>query len=93
MKRAIAFALAFAIIAFTTPSLAMSEPVTKIKDGAISIISSPLEIVNHTKDELNASTFKPFGLMGGLLKGTVYSIKKLITGVVDIVTSPLHFVK
>lgn len=94
MKKVIAIAMLFAFVAgFATPVLALPEPVSKLKQGVVDIITSPLEIPNHTKTEFEAATFKPFGLLGGLLKGTVYTVKKMATGMVDIILIPVEMVK
>ena len=94
MKRLIALAMIFAfVVCFTTPVLALPEPVTTLKDNLVDIVKAPLEIPNHAKTEMDAATFKPFGLMGGILKGTVYSVKKLVTGVVNIIAIPVGMVK
>ncbi len=88
MKKLMVVAVVFAVVAmFSTPVYA---GVDKLKSGLTDIVRSPLEIVDHTKAEFKDSTFKPFGLMGGLLKGTFYMGKKLVGGVIDVVTFPIE---
>jgi len=85
----IMIALAF-ILTYTTPLFAIPEPLHKVKAGFVTILTSPLEVTNYATDEMETSSFKPFGLIGGILKGSFYMVKKATTGVVDIVTIPLH---
>jgi hypothetical protein len=87
MKKLMAVVVVFAVVALmSTPVYA---GVDKLKTGLTDIVKSPLEIVDHTKAEYNNSTFKPFGVFGGLLKGTFYMGKKIVGGVVDVVTFPI----
>ena len=90
MKRAIALAIAFAFVLFLlTPVFALPEPINKLKGGVVDVIKSPLELPKYTSDEVKSSDFKPFGLVGGLMKGTYHMAKKSIHGVIDIVTFPI----
>lgn len=73
-------------LAFSAPVGA--EPIEKLKSGLTDIVKSPLEIVDHVKMETK-DTFLPFGFVGGLLKGTFYMGKKIVGGVVDVVTFPI----
>ena len=87
MKKLIAVAVVFAVmVMFNAPVYA---GVDKIKTGLTDIVKSPLEIVDHTKAEYKDAKFKPFGLLGGLLKGSFYMGKKIVGGVVDVVTFPM----
>ncbi|OGX05887.1 MAG: hypothetical protein A2Z88_02265 [Omnitrophica WOR_2 bacterium GWA2_47_8] len=90
MKRTILLAFAFIfVMSFTAPAYADHDPVAKLKGGVMSIVNVPYNIGKTTLDEFHASTFKPFGLLGGFLKGTGYGIKDMVTGLVDIVTFPI----
>ena len=94
MKKVIALIVAVVFVfGMTAPIFALPEPVQKVKDGVVDIVSSPLEITNHIKAEYDAATFKPFGVMGGLLKGMFYTLHKAGSGVFKIVTSPLYLIK
>jgi hypothetical protein len=87
MKKLITVAVVCAVVAaFSTPVYA---GVDKLKTGLTDIVRSPLEVVDHTKAEYNSSTFKPFGFVGGMLKGTFYMGKKIVGGVFDVVTFPM----
>ncbi len=76
------------VVAFSTPVGA--TPMEKLKKGFTDIIKSPLEIVDHTKAEAKEAKFVPFGVIGGLLKGTFYMGKKVVGGVIDVVTFPIE---
>ena len=83
--------LAF-VLACVSPVFALPEPITKIKDNVVDIVTAPWEVGHCVVDEVKAAEFKPFGLMGGLLKGGFYSVKKMGTGLVHIVMMPLDYV-
>ena len=87
---AIAMVLAF-VLTYSSPVFSLPEPITKVKDSVVDIVKSPLELGHHVMEETKTAEFKPFGLMGGILKGSFYSVKKMGTGVVDIVTLPLDY--
>ncbi len=96
MKRLSNLLLALTVIvAFTSPSFAYPRTVEKLKDGATSVITSPLQV----KDSLMTETkdvplhVLPFAFVGGLLKGTFYMGKQIVDGTWGIVTSPLEMTK
>lgn len=74
------------VLVFSTP---VSADMAKLKSGLTDIVKSPMQVVDHTKAEYNAATFKPFGLVGGLIKGTFHMGKQIVTGAVDVVTFPM----
>lgn len=57
-----------------------------IKDGAVIMATSPKPFIEAMQDEYVAAKFKPFGVAGGLLKGTYNGVKQLLTGAVRILT-------
>ena len=83
--------LAF-VLTCASPVFSLPEPITKIKDNVVDMVKAPLEMRHYVVDEVQAAEFKPFGLMGGVLKGTFYTVKKLGTGIVHIVTLPLDYI-
>lgn len=90
MKRLLVSVLVAAfVMSMSTAAFALPSPVEKLKGGFGSVISSPLEIKDHTASELKASHYHPFALVGGFFKGTAYMIKKAVSGAVDIVTFPI----
>ena len=90
MKKAIALGVVTALMfLFAAPLFALPEPITKLKGGVEGIVKSPLEIPKHSMDEVKAADFKPFGLVGGLLKGTYHMVDKSVKGALDVVTFPI----
>jgi hypothetical protein len=59
---------------------------TNIKDGITTMVKSPLPLIDSVKDEYNASKFKPFGIVGGFLKGGLYSLKEFSVGLLRALT-------
>ena len=83
-----ALAMVFAVSLVLSTAVS-ADPMEKFKSGLTDIVKSPMEVVDHTKAEVKASTFKPFGFLGGLMKGTFYMGKKAVGGIVDVVTFPI----
>ena len=90
MKRALALTVVFAfVLVMATPAFAeLPKPLDKAYHGIERIVKSPMHLVNDPVDEYKASTFKPFGLMGGILKGIGYTVVESVYGVMEVVTSP-----
>lgn len=65
----------------------------KAKGGFETFFKSPMQVKDHIEAEYEASEFKPFGILGGLFKGTFYFGKDLVTGLVDVLTSPVELTK
>ncbi len=94
MKRAIILMFTVSLLGITAPSFAdLPEPIHKLKGGAMDILSVPYDIGKRTYDEVTVSTFKPFGLVGGLIKGTAFGLKKAVSGAIDVVTFPIDLNK
>ena len=90
MKRMVALAMVFAfVLTFTTPVFALPKPVDKAYHGVEKIVKAPKHLVNDPIDEYKAATFKPFGLMGGIMKGIGYTVVEAVHGMMEVVTSPL----
>ena len=91
MKRTVALALVFAfVLTYTAPVFAeVSKPIDKAYHGLEKIVKAPMHLVNDPMDEYKAATFKPFGLLGGIMKGTAYTVIDGVYGVFEVVTSPL----
>ena len=90
MKRTLSFMIATVVlVAFSTPSFAYPRPVEKLKDGVTAVVTSPLEIKDHTMAEAKDGSFLPFSLPAGLLKGGFYMAKKMVGGALDIATFPI----
>ena len=91
MKRTVALAMVFAfVLTFTTPVLALSsKPMDKAYHGVEKIVKAPKHLVNDPIDEYKAAKFKPFGLMGGIMKGVGYTVVEAVHGAFEVITSPL----
>jgi len=61
----------------------------KLKGGFKDVIMAPLQISNNVKAETANAKFIPFALAGGFLKGSFYMAKQIVSGALNIVTSPL----
>ena len=92
MKNMLSFLVVLVVCAVTTPSFAGS-PVEKFKSGLKSVITSPAQVSDKLMEETKNAKFFPFAFVGGLLKGVFYMGKNIVTGLVDIVTSPLEGLK
>ena len=90
MRHMLSFFIAAVVtVVFAVPSFAYPRPVEKLKDGVIAVVKSPLEIKDYTMAEAKDGSFLPFSLPAGLLKGSFYMAKKMVGGVLDIVTFPI----
>jgi hypothetical protein len=87
MKRMVSFFIALALIAWVTVSFAGTAE--KFKGGFKDVIMAPLQVSNNVKTETTNAKFLPFALAGGLLKGGFYMAKQIVTGTLNMVTSPL----
>lgn len=65
----------------------------RMKSGVEKFYKSPLQLKDNVINEYNASKFKPFGVIGGGLKGVIYMVKDAVTGVVEVVTCPVDWKK
>ena len=59
---------------------------TKLKEGFDTIITSPKPLIDAVKEEYNVAEFKPFGVFGGILKGSFYAIGQFSRGVYRVLT-------
>ena len=91
MKRMLSFLTVFAVFAMATPSFAGS-PVEKFKAGLKDVITSPQQVCDNLQAETKDAKFFPFAFVGGLAKGLFYMGKQIVTGTVEVVTSPLEAV-
>jgi len=90
MKRAIFIFLVLSIVSLSDPSLASTAQT--FKGGVKDILTSPLQISDNVKAETANAKFLPFALVGGLLKGSFYMAKKVVTGTLTVVTAPLDMI-
>jgi hypothetical protein len=88
MKRTISLLIALAVI--STPCFA--DTITKFRGGIKDVVMSPLQVSDSVKTETTNAKFLPFALAGGLVKGSFYMAKQIVTGSLDVVTSPLDMI-
>lgn len=69
-----------------------ADPSAKIQSGIKDVIMSPLQISDNVQAEAKNAKFLPFGLAGGFLKGIYYMGKQIVTGTLDVLTSPLDMI-
>ena len=87
MKRLILVLVVFAVAGLSVPGFA--DTTQKLQGGIRDVMTSPLQVSDSVKSETTNAKFLPFALVGGLLKGTFYMAKQIVTGSMDVVTSPL----
>ena len=88
--------LSLLIIAMFVMAMAASvyaDAGEKLKGGAEKFFKSPLQVKDHVEAEYKAADFKPFGVIGGGLKGLFYMGKDMVTGLWDVLTFPIDFEK
>jgi hypothetical protein len=90
MKRAIPILIALAVVAFCVPCFA--DTASKFHKGVREVMMSPLQVSQNVKEETTFAKFLPFALVGGFLKGVFYMAKHIVTGTLDVVTSPLEMI-
>ena len=88
MKKIIIFVfMGLFLLAAAAPGYADYEGYeTKIKDGLGTMITSPRHLIHSVKEEYTAAKFKPFGVLGGLIKGTFYTGKEFSEGLFRVLT-------
>jgi hypothetical protein len=90
MKRMVSFLIALAVVFLSVPCFA--DTVSKLQGGIKDVILSPLQVSDNVKTETTNAKFLPFALAGGMLKGSFYMAKQIVTGTMDVVTSPLDMI-
>jgi hypothetical protein len=87
MKYMFSVFLTLSFLTLSAPSFA--DTAKKFQSGIKDVIMSPLQVSDNVKTETANAKFLPFALVGGLLKGSFYMAKKIVTGTVIVVTAPL----
>lgn len=82
--------IAFAVVALSVPCFA--DTMQKFQGGVRDVMMSPLQVSDNVKAETTHAKFLPFALAGGFLKGSFYMAKQIVTGTLDVVTSPLDMI-
>ena len=88
MKRIVSIFIAVAVVALSVPCFA--DSMSKFQGGVKDVIMSPLQVSDNVKTETKDAKFLPFALAGGILKGSFYMAKQIVTGTLNVVTSPLE---
>jgi len=90
VKKVIVLAMVFAfMLAYTTPVMAMPEPMEKLKDGTIEVLKAPLQLPDHLVKSYDDHDNKIFGFFDGLAKGTIHTVDHASKGLYKMVTFPL----
>jgi len=87
MKLFLSALLAWAFFMFSMPCFA--DTTQNFQGGIRDVVMAPLQISDSVKTETANAKFLPFALAGGLIKGSFYMAKQLVTGTVKVLTSPL----
>jgi len=77
---------------FTFSAVSFADPGQKFQSGIKDVLTSPFQVTENVKQETTNAKFLPFALVGGLLKGSFYMAKKIVTGTLMVVTSPLDMI-
>jgi hypothetical protein len=79
---------AFVCSIASTPVLA-GDAGDKLSEGFKQAITSPKNIPDSLQEEYEVAEFKPFGLIGGVVKGVTMTIVDFGLGLVKVVTFPV----
>ena len=90
MKRLASFIITATLLTSSIPCFADTSQ--KFQGGVRDVVMSPLIIGDNVKAETANAKFFPFALVGGLLKGSFYMAKQIVTGTLNVVTSPLEMI-
>jgi len=90
MKRTISVLITVAVLGLSAPSFA--DTIGKFQGGLKDVMTSPLQVSTNVKTETTDAKFLPFALVGGLLKGSFYMAKQIVTGTYSMVVSPIDMV-
>jgi len=97
MKKTAKYILIIASILLVCPPVfAGDNPIKKLNRGLINIITSPVEIAKQINKEWKRDAQKeekesaPKKIFSGLFSGISQSLKKLSSGIVDVVTFPIQ---
>jgi hypothetical protein len=90
MKRTVSILIALAVVTLSVPSFA--DTTQKFQGGIRDVMMSPLQVSDSVKTETTNAKFLPFALAGGGLKGSFYMAKQIVTGILDVATSPLDMI-
>ena len=92
MKRILLSAIMLVFVVASTSCFAYPA-LDRVTGGLKDIATSPLKVTDNVKAEMNKGRFMPFGIIGGVLKGTFYMGKQIVDGSWTIVSTPYAMVK
>ena len=90
MKKVLSFCFALMIFVMFASS-GYAAGTDKLKEGADRLFKSPIQLKESLISEYNAAKFKPFGVVGGAIKGLFNTGKEAVIGLLEIVTFPVDF--
>ena len=93
MKKNLSIFLTFMMIVMFASAGYAAVGQEKLAGGFKKIFESPIQLKDGIVNEYNAAKFKPFGVLGGALKGLFYTGKEVVTGLLEVVTFPEDFDK
>ena len=81
----------FAVLLTVISSIScFADTASKFQGGIKDVMLAPLQVSDNVKAETANAKFLPFALVGGILKGSFYMSKQIVTGTLNVVTSPLE---
>ena len=90
MKRIISIFIVLSVL--TLSMTCFADTAQKIQGGIKDVLMAPLQVSDNVKTETENAKFLPFALVGGLLKGSFYMAKQMVTGTLAVVTAPLEII-
>jgi hypothetical protein len=79
--------IVLAMLSLSAPGFADTSG--RFQSGFKRVMTSPFQVSDNVRTEGNNAKFLPFGLTGGFLKGCFYMAKEIISGTMEMATSPM----
>ena len=86
------FSILLALVVLTSNVPCFADTSSKFKGGIKDVFLAPFQVSDNVKTEAANAKFLPFALVGGVLKGSFYMAKQMLTGTVSVVTAPLDMI-
>ena len=93
MKKSLFLVMAFVFVsslAASSYAADLPKPVDKFAKGMVEIVKSPAVLYDHTKLEMDKSSYKPLGFFKGIVESPFHLVKKAGGGAIDVVTCPIE---
>jgi len=81
------------LVVLTSSVSCYADTSSKFKGGIMDVFMAPFQVSDNVKTETANAKFLPFALIGGVLKGSFYMAKQIVTGTVSVVTAPLDMIQ